>query len=222
VPECLDRQHGPQAVRHPALARQLIEDRRVASRRGDDRDVRVVLGRRPDHRGAADVDLLDELVPRDPGPVGGRGERVEIHDDELERGDPGRDQRLPVGRPPAVGEDPAVDPRVERLDPPVEHLGKARDGRDVGDWQAGVAKGPRGAARRNELEAEIDEAPPERVEPRLVRNREQGPPANRRGCVGGRGVDADRAVRRGDGPRPDEPDGQWQQPVLHGPDPFVE
>ena len=36
----------------------------VAVRRGDDRDRRVVLGRRAHHRRAADVDLLDALVGR--------------------------------------------------------------------------------------------------------------------------------------------------------------
>ena len=86
-------------------SRDRREDRVVAGGRGHDRDAGVVLGGRPDHRRPADVDLLDELVERDPGPVGGRGERVEVDDDELERGDPGVDQLATMIGEPAVGED---------------------------------------------------------------------------------------------------------------------
>ena len=99
----------------------------------------MVLGRRPDHRRPADVDLLDQAVEVElaaQGPLGRGGERVEVDDDELERLDAGRRQLLAVGGEAAVGEDPAVDPRVERLHPPVEHLREAGDGGDVGDRQA--------------------------------------------------------------------------------------
>ncbi len=60
-----------------------------------------------------------------PGAAGGRGERVEIHDDEVERGDPCGEQGFAVAGPPAIGEESAVNPGVERLDPPVEHLAES-------------------------------------------------------------------------------------------------
>ena len=84
--EGLDREGGPQAHRDGAVL-QRRENLAVSLGRGDDRDVGVVLRRRPDHRGAADVDLLDQLVERDPGPLRRGRERIEVHDDELERRD---------------------------------------------------------------------------------------------------------------------------------------
>ncbi len=119
----------------------------VPRRRRHDRDVRVVLGGRADHRRPADVDLLDQLVERDPRSLQRLRERVQVADDELERRDRRGDQLAPVVGPTAVGEEPGVDPRMERLDPPVEHLREAGHGGDVGDRQAGVAQGPRGAPR---------------------------------------------------------------------------
>ena len=61
-----------------------------------------------------------------------------------------------------VGEQTAVDARVQRLDPAVEHLREPGHGRDVGDRQAPLAQGPRRAAGRHELEPEPDEARRER------------------------------------------------------------
>ena len=54
---------------------------------------------------------------------------------------------------PAIRQQAAVDPRMERLDPAVEHLREAGHGGDVGDRQAGVAQRPGRAAGRDELEA---------------------------------------------------------------------
>jgi hypothetical protein len=92
---------------------QLDEYVAVLRRAGDDADPGVVLGGGAHHRGAADVDRLD---------VGLLEERVEVRDHEVE----GRDAvRLEVGdllRLPPVGEDAAVDARMERLHPSAEHL----------------------------------------------------------------------------------------------------
>ena len=159
--ERLDRQRGPQPERDAPLLRQGGEDGRVAARIGHDGHAGVILGRGPDHRRPADVDLLDQRVEGDPGPIRGRGERVEIHDDELERSDRRRRELLPMVDQSAVGEDPGVDPRMERLDPSVEHLREAGHRRDVGHRQAGLAERPSGPAGRHELEAEADEPAPE-------------------------------------------------------------
>ena len=68
---------------------------------------------------------------------------------------------------------PRVDPRVERLDPAVEHLREAGDGGDVGHRQAGVAQRARRATGRDELEPASDEAAAELDQAGLVRDRQQ-------------------------------------------------
>ncbi len=83
----------------------------------------MILGGRPDHRGAADIDLLDQLVHGDPGPFEGRGERIEVDDHEFEGRDAGVDELEPMILEPPIREQAPVDPRVERLDPAIEHLG---------------------------------------------------------------------------------------------------
>ena len=119
---------------------------------------------------------------------------------------------------------PAVDPRVERLDPAVEHLGEPGHRGHVGHGQAGVAQRPCGAAGRDELEPAGDEA------------RDRGRPAQ--SCprpTGARGAGRERARRRARGrrvtwrpsgassaPASEERDRPRQQPVLDRPDPVVE
>ena len=156
--ERLDREGCPEAGRDGALGLESGEDLRVPGGRGDDGDVSVVLGRRPDEGGPADVDLLDETVEVEPRPCQRLGERIEVRDDELERGDARLDELAAVLGPPPVGKEAAVDPRVERLHPAVEHLGETGDRRDVGHRQARVAERPGGVAGRDELEAEPVEA----------------------------------------------------------------
>ncbi len=88
---------------------------------GQHRDVVVILGGGADQRGAADVDVLDGLfqwrpVAR-PSPRTGTGSRP-----------PGRS--APCRRPSgwlrgrfAAGQDAAMNPGVQRLDPTAENLG---------------------------------------------------------------------------------------------------
>ena len=100
----------------------------------------MVLRRRPDHRGSADVDLLDCLGPCDARARHRLLEGIEARNHEVD----GRDTVLGQGRqvlghvPP--GQDAPVDLRVERLDAPVEHLGKAGDFRDLDHGESGLAK----------------------------------------------------------------------------------
>ena len=88
-----------------------------------------------------------------------------------------------MGLESSVGQDPAVDPRMERLDPAVQHLGEPGDGRHVGHGQSGVAQRLRGAPGGHEFEAGLHEAARERHEARLVGNGQQGPPRSRDGTV---------------------------------------
>ena len=90
----------------------------------DDRDRRMVLGRPTDHRGPADIDVLDAIL------VGGafrdgRLEWIEIDDEEIDRRDdvcPGL--RLVLGIA-ADGEQSTVNRGMQGLQPPIHHLWKA-------------------------------------------------------------------------------------------------
>ena len=122
----------------------------------------------------------------------------------------------------AVGQDPGVDPRMERLHPAVEHLGKSGDGRDVGDRQARLAERPGGPAGRHELEAEVHESPPEVDETGLVADRQERPARDRQRQLGGGDIDGRRTPVGPDRTGQDECDGTRQDPVLDRPDPIVE
>ena len=122
----------------------------------------------------------------DAGPLERVCERIEVDDDEVERRDGGLGKLVTVLGQASVGQDPGVDPRVEGLDPAVEHLREPGHGRDVGDRQSGVAQRARRAARRDELEAARDEAARKVDEAGLVGDRQEGASrrrrARRRGC----------------------------------------
>ena len=123
---------------------------------GADTDVGVVLGGRADHRRPSDVDVLDTFVEgRALG--GGRLERIEVHIDQIDAADPVLlHRRRMLGRV-AVGEDAAVDDGVQRLDPPVHHLGKAGEVRHIFHRQAGVGDRLAGAAGRDQLDAKANQ-----------------------------------------------------------------
>src|SRR6202043_469958 len=72
VEERLDRQLAAQRLGHHAVARRpRRQQARGGGGRDHPRDAGEVLGRRPPHRRAADVDLLDHLVERGGGVGGG-------------------------------------------------------------------------------------------------------------------------------------------------------
>ena len=169
----LRRQLAPQG--HGGFARRLHErgDLLVVLRVHDDGDVVVVLGRAAQHRGAADVDVLDGIVEGDVR-LRDRGlERVEIHHHEVNR----RNGVLPHGRlvlgvAPDI-EEAAVNFRVQRLDAAVEHLGEAGVLRNVLHREAGVAQGFGGASGRDEFHAGSGEGLGKGKKPGLVGNGEK-------------------------------------------------
>ena len=67
-----------------AVGVDLRQHARVVGRIDDHRDPLVVLGRRADHRRAADVDVLDDLLERRAARHR-LAERVEVHDHEIDR-----------------------------------------------------------------------------------------------------------------------------------------
>ena len=109
----------------------LGEDGGVLRRVGDDADVTRVLRGGAHHGRPADVDELDRRV---------RGEGIEVADDEVDGGDVVLVEAPQVLGFRRVGEDPAVEPRVQRLHATVEHLGKTGHVRDVQVRDTGVAR----------------------------------------------------------------------------------
>ena len=104
---------------------EFLRDVRVVERIGHGRDAQVVLGRRADHAGAADVDVRPRHLGSDAILGDGLLERIEVDDDHVdrERGEP-----LQVGLVGVVvglGEEAEVDLEVERLDEPALHFGLA-------------------------------------------------------------------------------------------------
>ncbi len=146
----------------------------VGRRVHHDGDGGVVLRGGAHHRGAADVDLLDDVVRRGTG-LHGLHEGVEVDDDEVERLDLHVRQRLHVGRDAAVGEDAAVHARVQGLDAAVQHFRGAGDFLDFlhGDARGGDLLG-RGAGG-DDLDAGGVQALSELLQTGLVVDRNQCP-----------------------------------------------
>src|SRR4029078_4493882 len=68
----------------PVALAQLLEDGVVALRAHEHDAERVVVACRADHRGAAEVDVLDDLVLAGPEAARGALERIEVHADEVD------------------------------------------------------------------------------------------------------------------------------------------
>ena len=136
----------------------------------------MVLRRRADHRRSADVDVLDRVFQRHAGLGDGLGERVQVDDNQIDRRDVVLDDGRHVLGLVAVGQNPAVDARVEGLDAPFQHLGEIGDVADADDRDARVCQRLRRSARADDLYAPSAERLGELDQPRLVRNAHQRPP----------------------------------------------
>ena len=145
---------------------QLGQDDGVILRRRHDAHVRMVLGRAAHHRRAADVDELNGGVGR---------ERVEVGDHQVDGLDAVGLQVGHVAGHVAIGQDPAVDLRVEGLHPAAQHFGGARDLGHLQMGDAGVGQGGGGIAAGDQLPPEISQALGQLDQPFLVIDRQQCP-----------------------------------------------
>ena len=198
---------APRVERDFAVLAQLAEHDVVLVGRRDGDDVREVLRRGAQHRRPADVDHLDHLGLGRAAPSGDRRERIEADADEVDGLDVVLGERRRVFRQVAPRENPGVDARVQRLDAAAEHLGRLGHLLDPRHVEALLLQERRGAARRDELPAEVGQATREVVDPvfsqTLISARGIGLPrlaagggARPRGCA----PRASRAARRA--PRP--------------------
>jgi hypothetical protein len=144
----------------------------------------VVLGRRADHRGTADVDILDGRgIVRAPGHR--RLERVEVHDQKVDRADAMGFHRRHVLGIVAQRQKPAMHLRMQCLDPAVHHLRETGHIGDIRDGQARIPQRRRRAARRQKLHPPVGEGLGEGFEPGLV-GHGQKRAADRGECGGSR------------------------------------
>jgi len=111
----------------------------------DHRDVRAILRRGPDHRRTSDVHHLDARL---------RLERVQVADDEVDRGDVLGGEVLEMGLDRPVGQDAGMDGRVQGLYAPSQHLGHPGDLGNLRVIDPGRLEGFGGAPARDELDAE--------------------------------------------------------------------
>jgi hypothetical protein len=174
VDERLRGQLTPGADAQLAALRQLVQQEAVALGIHHHGDVGVVLGRGPDHGRPADVDRLDQLLVGNVAARRQAHEGVQVDDQEVDRLDAVLGQRRRVVRHVATRQEGPVHVGVQRLDPPAEHLGDARDVLHLAHGQAVLLQEGGGAGRGDELHAELGEALRERLEPGLVGHREEG------------------------------------------------
>ncbi len=147
-----------------ALGADLVEHGLIVGGIDDDADVGVVLRGRADHRRPTDVDQLDARL---------RAERIQVDDDEIDRLDAVGVHVGPMIVERGIGEDAAVDLRMQRDHPMSEDRRHARQLDHVGDLDPGVGDRRRGAAARHELPAEFAQAERELDDAGLVEHGEQ-------------------------------------------------
>jgi hypothetical protein len=155
-----------------AVRLQRLEDPRVVGGVDEDDDVAVVLRRRSQEARPADVDVFDQLVPSRLA-VEGALKVVEVHDHDVDRLDAVLVHLRSMGLELSSGQDAAEDLGVERLHPPVEHLGRAGEVRQVAHVDARRANGAGRPARGQELGAELREPACQLVDAGLVGDAQQ-------------------------------------------------
>ena len=173
--ECLRGECAPGLERDLPGLPQLGQDRPVALRVADRRDVSEVLRRGAENRRTADVDHLDRVLFLHTVSRDDLCERVEVDDDEVERANVVLVERSEVVRMVAPREDRGVDPGVQSLHAPAEELrdlGQVLDPRHVEAVLGQVVGSP---AAGDDVDAEPGEATGELGQPGLVEGRDERP-----------------------------------------------
>ena len=146
--ECRSGQPSSGGVGQGAGDSDLVEDRTVVSRVDNHAHVGVVLGRCPHHGRATNVDQLNPGVRR---------ERVEVPNHQVDGHDASGFQ---VGQMPgigSVGQDPAVDRWVQRLNPAPKNLRGPGDFADLHHGYALVSQNQGRTPAGDQLPARFDQ-----------------------------------------------------------------
>ncbi len=132
---------------------EFTEQGRVVDGVDDDRDIVVIFCGGPDHRRAADIDILDAL-----GKIGaacdGGFEWIEIDHQYIDAANGMRPHRLDVFRIVANAEQAAMHRRMQRLDPAIHHFWKSGEVANVHDRKAGIAQRQARPAGRHQFDTE--------------------------------------------------------------------
>ena len=174
--EGLGRQaHAPLQRQMSLGLAQLLQHALVVGRVDDDRRERMVLGGRPDHRRAADVDVLDDLLLVRVAARDGLLERIQVHAHQIDLLDLLLGGRVEVAVVVAPGQQPRVQARVQRLHASVHDLREAREVLDVARGDARAGELARRAAGRDDLHAQLLQAACEVDDSGLLGDRQQRP-----------------------------------------------
>src|SRR5205807_5528516 len=172
VLEPLEGQFLPQLRWDRLVVAPRLEHVAVAGRTHDHGDPRGVFRRRPDQGDPTDVDVLHGLVDRDVRLGYGRFERIQVHDDEIDRD---RAQVLEVLLVDGRRENSSEDPGMPRLHATAESFAQARVVRDGGHGESRVLQDLRGPVCADQLKAEVPKAAGEIDQALLVRYAEERP-----------------------------------------------
>ncbi len=172
VLEGLDRQAEAGGGTDLALvAAHLLDHGAVVVRIDHHRDVAVVLGRRADHGGAADVDVFDRIFEAAVGVGDGLLEGIQIDRHQVDAADAVALHDLVVGA--AAAEDAAVHLRVQGLDASIHHLREAGVVTDFHHRDVVVAQQLGGAAGGKDFHAGLGEVAGEFDDAGLVGDADQ-------------------------------------------------
>ena len=153
---------------------QLGHETGIVGRIGQYGHAGMVLGGGSHHGRTANIDILNDLVSQ--RALGDRlCEGVKVDHDEIDRANSVFVHSGAMRVVIAYGEEAAMHLGMERLHPPVHHLGKAGQFRNVDDGQACVAQGLGGAAGGHQLDVASRKRRSKFGKSRLVGHREERP-----------------------------------------------
>ena len=163
---CREPQTG--IARRVSVRPHLVQHDRIVSRITDNRHVAEVLRGTAQHRGPADIDILDRLGHLHPRFGYGLPERIEIHTHQIDEFYAVGPQRSHMLRHVAPCQQPAVHGRMQRLDPTVADLRKTRYIADVQYLNAMLPQQLHRAARSNHFPTQSLQALCEIDDSRLI------------------------------------------------------
>jgi hypothetical protein len=148
------------------IALEFIEQARVVGRVAYHAYAHMVLGRRAQQAGSADVDVLDGFGQRAIGFGDGLAKRVQVDDDEIDVVYAVRGERRVIDA--GAREDAAMDARMQGLHATVHHLDLAGVRRYVHHLDAGLAQAGGRATGGQDAETVADEATRKLIEALFV------------------------------------------------------
>jgi len=135
-----------------SLLRQVRQDTVIVGGIGDNDDAAKVLRRRPDHGGAADVDVLQGLLQGNPRLLNGLLKGIQVDGNDINQPDTVDVELVQVGLQVSPGQEPSVDLGVKRLYPAVQDLRGAGVIGNLNYLKPGVAEPPRRSSRGQDLD----------------------------------------------------------------------